>query len=967
MRRLWLCALSSLARANPNINLPVNAQVPPVARAGQPFHFTFSDSTFTSPSGLLSYNLSGAPTWLSLDGPSRTLSGIPTLEDTGAPVIELIASDTAGSAVMSITLVVTQEGGPGLGLPLANQLQANGAFAAPNSILVTPLGEISISLAPNTFTNTSSNTVYYAVRDDRTPLPSWISFNPPSLSFSGFAPPAPPTTGGTQVFNFEVTASDVVGFSDAVLPFQMVVEPSLFAFKSNLQIIKVSPGTFLNDSSTLLGALTLNGTRVSPSIIQNVSASMPPWLHMETGGLALQGTPPADFKSRNFTVEITDIYGTSTSTVIALDGADPSNGLLLKPLGTVTVAIGCNFTYDLHQAATDANVRFQVDFGSSSAWLEYNQVSKTISGRFPSSVRPQQVFANVTAQRGSENQSEILTISLLNVPSNSTAKGASPASKPANPRYSGQRGWIAAAVVIPVAALLALVLVVFLHWRKMGRRWSEHDCAADSFQTSEKSSVNHRAGRESFGSTAGAMMSGGLGRRPLSKLSLPPRIPWPWSQTFDNHESRCQSSRVSFSDFKQKYELNFPNSAALRSKPPSEFGPIIEEKQPRTRKEYGSPIEEAVRETSSGYTPSSDFGITRKYSQRPTIGSNFSFVSKRGHNKRTSSGHGHRVLMPGRGHGSVLLSQMGHSLRSPGFGVMQRSWATLHASQSTSDWSTTTGDSFDRNVSCHSAQRYYQKPTIRPVLPSAAHERPSTTFWSPSAHHIHDVPQNGNTNAKGNPFLSGRGTGPYKARRSRIRSLSPQRVEKRPDLSQESSPERRRRLFDHGPSPRVIEVHGDPSESLYRMSETSLDSRFQSAAPSIVGLDSLQGYELADQTYARDPHDFDPMQADCASNDSVQPGLSAAVLASRRGSGPLRELKNRFTRMAPQFHDDDQEGDGSISTGGSVSTSHGESSVNVGWTPQRMSQRQMTRLCEGEPASRSMQGEIKQCGSSSFL
>ena len=967
MRRLLLCALSSLARANPNINLPVNAQVPPVARAGQPFHFTFSDSTFTSPSELLSYSLAGAPTWLSLDGPGRTLSGIPTSEDTGAPVMELIASDAAGSTVMSITLVVTQEGGPGPGLPLADQLQANAAFAAPNSILVAPLGDISISLAPNAFTNASSDTVYYAVRDDRTPLPSWIGFNPSSLSFSGVAPPAPPATGGTQNFSFEVTASDVVGFSDAVLPFQIVVEPSLFIFKSNLQIINVSPGMFLNDSSTLLNALTLNGTRVSPSMIQNVSASLPPWLHMNTDGLALRGTPPADFKSLNFTVEITDSYNTSTSTVVALSYADSPNGLLLKPLGTVAVEVGCNFTYDLHQAATDADVTFQVDFGSSSAWLEYDQISKTIIGRFPSSVRPQQVFANVTAQRGSEIQSEILTISLLNVHSTSTAKEASPASKPSTPPYPGKRGWVAAAVVIPVAAILALVLAVFLRWRKTGRQWSERNRVASSFQTSEKSIVNHRAGHESLDSIGGAMMSGGLGRRSLSRISLPPRIPWPWSQTLDKHESRCQSSRTSFSDLVQRFAPNFPSSAALRSKPLSEFSHILEEKQRGTRKDYVPPIEEAARETSSGYTPSSDFGIIRRYPQWSTIGSSFSFVGKRGHRNRTSNGPGHEVLMPGRGHGSGLLSQMGHNLRSPGFGVMQSSWATLHASQSTSDWSTTTGDSVDRNGPHHSAHRYYQRPTIRPVLPSAAHERPSTTFWSPSAHRIPDEPQNSKTNARGNPFLSGRATGPYKARRSRIPSLSPQRVEKPLDSRRESSPERRHRLFDHGLSPRVIDVHREPLESLYRMSDTSLDSRFQSAAPSIIGLDSLQEYEPADRTYPQDSRYFNPAQARRVSNESVQPGLLAAVLASRRDSGPLRELKNRFTRIAPHFDDDDQEGDGSISTGGSVSTSHRESSVNVGWTPQRMSQRQMTRLCEGEPASRSMQGEIKECGSSSFL
>lgn len=77
---IFLLALANVISATPNVVLPVNSQLPPVARISQTFSFIFADSTFASSGTHLTYSLSEVPGWLHLDSSSRTLYGTPGLE-----------------------------------------------------------------------------------------------------------------------------------------------------------------------------------------------------------------------------------------------------------------------------------------------------------------------------------------------------------------------------------------------------------------------------------------------------------------------------------------------------------------------------------------------------------------------------------------------------------------------------------------------------------------------------------------------------------------------------------------------------------------------------------------------------------------------------------------------------------------------------------------------------------------------
>jgi len=149
---ILLLALTKAIAAVPSVNLPINAQVPPVARISNAFDFVFSDSTFASGARSMTYALSNSTNWLYLDSPSRTLSGTPGPADVGPVAVNLVASDDTGSASMLVTLVVSANPGPGLGRPLENQLSTHGSSSAADSFTLSHSSPLSLSFLPDTFT-----------------------------------------------------------------------------------------------------------------------------------------------------------------------------------------------------------------------------------------------------------------------------------------------------------------------------------------------------------------------------------------------------------------------------------------------------------------------------------------------------------------------------------------------------------------------------------------------------------------------------------------------------------------------------------------------------------------------------------------------------------------------------------------------------------------------------------------------
>ncbi|KAL8720242.1 MAG: hypothetical protein Q9225_002874 [Loekoesia sp. 1 TL-2023] len=474
-----LLALSYETVAAPSISLPINAQVPPVARTSQAFNFTFADTTFSSSAGNINFALANAPGWLQLDTSSRTFSGTPGPDNAGSVDFGLIATDNTGSTTMPVTLVVSSSPGPGLGIPIEEQLSSHSGYQAPDTLLLLHSSALSVSFSPDTFTDTSHDTVYYALCANNTPLPSWINFDPHSLSFAGSAPQNTSPDELPQTFDIRFTASDVVGFSAAVASFRVILENHILTFGNQPQIVNITQGvpfTYKELQSTLL----LDGATIDRADIRELHIDKLDWVSFDETSWILSGTPPNSTGTQNITVTATDIYGENATTTIILQVAtNGTTNLFQGPLGIVNATVGQGFDYTFNKSIiTASEAEMSVDLGAASSWLKFDQTNLELSGHVPSDLEPQDIILNVTLSQGSTSQSEPLTINVESAThsSNSRSTGTpnasvssqsvavSPTSTSSSESQNteqdstGHRTRVAAAIAVPVA-IVCLFLI----------------------------------------------------------------------------------------------------------------------------------------------------------------------------------------------------------------------------------------------------------------------------------------------------------------------------------------------------------------------------------------------------------------------------------------------------------------------------------------------------------------------------
>ncbi|KAL8802954.1 MAG: hypothetical protein Q9200_006409, partial [Gallowayella weberi] len=495
-----LLSFACKVAAAPYIALPINSQVPPVARVGKPFHFIFSESTFSSSTGTINYAVADSPTWLQLDASSRTLSGVPGVKDAGSANFSLIATDTTGSTTMPVTIVVSTNPGPGLGIPVGEQLSANDGYQSPSTILLPHTRALSISFSPATFTNTNHETVYYAMCANNTPLPSWITFDTGSLSFAGTAPQTTSPDELPQTFDMQFTASDVAGFSAAVASFQITVENHILMFRNASYLIAITQGLPF-DYDGLQSALELNGHPIDPASVRQIHADIPSWMSLDQSTWKLSGVPPLSARTQNIPVTATDVYGEVATTAVVLQVmTNATADLFAGGLSIVNATTGMDFDYKFNTSVvTGQKADLAVDVGTAASWLRYDQTNLELSGRVPGDLQPQDIVLNVTLSQGPAVQLEPLTISIQTAThssngrsTNSPGPSASSSSTRSDPTArlssndnktegisSHNNARVAAAIAVPViAACLSLILACFVFARRRRKR-TERDLSSE--------------------------------------------------------------------------------------------------------------------------------------------------------------------------------------------------------------------------------------------------------------------------------------------------------------------------------------------------------------------------------------------------------------------------------------------------------------------------------------------------------
>lgn len=557
---LWLLALTNAVASAPNIGLPINSQVPPVARVSKTFQFVFAESTFTSTAKRIDYALSGSPPWLNLDSASRTLSGTAPAEAAGPIFLRLVASDETGSTAMEVTLIVSADPGPGLGTSVSNQLAAQGALSAPDKVMIARSGSLSLSFSRSTFSNTNEKTVYYAICANNTPLPSWITFDPINLSLTGTAPQSTSPSELPQSYGIQLTASDVIGFSGAVARFQIIVGGHLLSFVKSLEIINATYGVPFNFSG-LGTALLLDDRPVKPTDLGQVVADIPGWISLDKSTLMISGTPPSLATSRNFTVTVTDRYGDTASTMLLVQISNSSSNLFRGTIGILNATSESEFDYKIDRSLlASPDVVVAVDLGKSAPWLKFDASSLKLSGLVPEDIENPKLLLNITASLGSQSESQVVTIDIRrrndggggksDQSSKATRSIATPSSIKSSETFPAasvatgkrRRKWLPAVILLPMAMALAALILICVYKRKRRRRQS-----FDESSRLEKNEISRPMEQEASWLTIREDETmGNPGTTQKGESSKPPKLEIKdlWSSSPIKRGSRSRWSRI---------------------------------------------------------------------------------------------------------------------------------------------------------------------------------------------------------------------------------------------------------------------------------------------------------------------------------------------------------------------------------------------------------------------------------------
>ncbi len=292
----------------------------PAATQDVAYSFTLPGGTFVDIDALdtLSYSAtldSGAalPAWLSFDALTQTFSGTPANADVGAITIRVTATDLLGlSGVADFTLTVLDVNDPPLlAAPIADQSATQDlAFT-----FTVPAGSFGDADAGDTLS-------YSATLVSGAALPSWLSFNAATRTFSGT--PANADVGGIAV---RVTATDGSGaaaFDDFSLTVANVNDaPVLAASIANRGVTAGSTASFQLPSATFTDPDV--GDSLSYAATLADGSALPAWLSFDASTLTFSAAPGTQ-QTGVFAVRVTatDGAGAAAQAQFAVIVAAPS-------------------------------------------------------------------------------------------------------------------------------------------------------------------------------------------------------------------------------------------------------------------------------------------------------------------------------------------------------------------------------------------------------------------------------------------------------------------------------------------------------------------------------------------------------------------------------------------------------------------------------------------------------------------
>lgn len=273
------------------------------ANEDEAFTFAVPAGTFSDPDAgdVLTFTAtqtdgSALPAWLSFDTQTQTFSGTPLQADVGAIDVKVIATDTANASISDsfLVTVANTNDAPTVANPIADQSAAeDSAF--------------SFTVPANTFADedVGDDLSYSATVADGSALPSWLSFNAATQTFTGT-----PNNADVGSMTVKVTATDGADASASGI-FAITVSntndaPVLVNAIADQMATENEPFAFTLPADTFSDADVSDSLTYSASLADGTS--LPGWLSFDGETRTFSGTPP-DTAAGVLTMRITVVDG----------------------------------------------------------------------------------------------------------------------------------------------------------------------------------------------------------------------------------------------------------------------------------------------------------------------------------------------------------------------------------------------------------------------------------------------------------------------------------------------------------------------------------------------------------------------------------------------------------------------------------------------------------------------------------
>ncbi|OLL25222.1 Axial budding pattern protein 2 [Neolecta irregularis DAH-3] len=429
---LFLIAITFVL-AVPSLDFPVNAQVPPVARVNNSFQFTFSQYTFYSTSAM-AYSVSQKPSWLQFDPSSRRFSGTPSASDAGAFHFILSATDKSGSTDNNITFIVSDAPAPTIKESVTSQLSHLGATDGAAGLVFLPNTNFGFTFAQNTFAGKDglgSSLGYYAVSVDSSPLPSWIKFNPATLTFSGKTPVITSLVAPPQIFGIQLIASDYVGFTGTAQVFNIVIGSRIFEISNSFVVENATVGTPFNYPIPI-NTIKIDGREATKGDIVSgfANTTTNQWISFDNSSLVLSGTPLSTADSTN--IKLTFLDADHVAIFLNVEVVVMNmNQLFTGNFSEINATLGSRFTYTIAPAYLSSplvSITASYDPQSVAKWLSYNDSTRTFTGQVPKDASPFQITLDATLPGSTVTDTQKISVKSVKIPlSSSLASSTQPA------------------------------------------------------------------------------------------------------------------------------------------------------------------------------------------------------------------------------------------------------------------------------------------------------------------------------------------------------------------------------------------------------------------------------------------------------------------------------------------------------------------------------------------------------------